>query len=68
MASHDFKFLTPRQWTPPPLNFDNLYSSIFTVFSLINKSNLEPMLTQLLCTTERDKAPVANHPWWLGGH
>ena len=61
MASHHFKFLAPRQWTPPPLNFDNLYSSLFTVFSLINKSNLEPMLTQLLCTTERDKAPVANN-------
>jgi len=60
LETRDFRFLAPRQWVPTSLNFDNIYSSIFSVFSLINKSKLDPMLVQLLSVSGRDMAPVQN--------
>ena len=60
LETRDFRFLAPRQWAATSLNFDNIYSAIFTVFSLINKSNLEAMLVQLLSVSGRDLAPVQN--------
>ena len=60
MKESDFKFLAPRQWKSTDLNFDNLYSSYYSVFSLINRNKLEEMLVQMLSVTGRDKAPVQN--------
>ena len=60
LEARDFRILVPREWKKTKLDFDNIYSAIYSVFSLINRSNFEAMMVQLLSITQRDKAPVKN--------
>jgi hypothetical protein len=60
LEAREFRILVPREWKKTKLDFDNIYSAIYSVFSLINKSEFEDMLLQLLSITQRDKAPVKN--------
>jgi hypothetical protein len=60
LEQRDFRFLAPRQWSSTTLNFDNLYSAIYTIFSMINKSKIDEMLVQLLSVSARDSAPLQN--------
>jgi len=60
MEARDFRILVPREWKKTKLDFDTIWSAMYSVFSLINKSNLEPMLVQLLSVTQRDRAPLQN--------